>query len=97
MTDAKTVLELADELDDMESALIAVGGPEGSGELCAYAASALRDGVSAIAASQARVEALRETIDMMMRECGSDQDSVYARNACIIGAAALTAGEVKHD
>ena len=36
---------------------------------------------------------LRTAIDAMMRECGSEPDSRYARNACIIGSAALAAGE----
>jgi len=36
------------------------------------------------------IAALREAIDAMLRECGSEPDSRYARNACIIGAAALT-------
>lgn len=33
--------------------------------------------------------ALRKAIDAMLRECGSEPNSRYARNACIIGAAAL--------
>jgi hypothetical protein len=39
--------------------------------------------------------ALREAIDAMLRECGSEPDSRYARNACIIGAAALASLEEK--
>ena len=45
------------ELDDLESTLIAVGGPEGSGEAVAYAAGHIRNLLEELAADRRRLEA----------------------------------------
>ena len=51
----------------------------------------IREWADAVEALRKRLEEAHKTIDAMMRECGSEPNSRYARNACIIGAAALAA------
>jgi hypothetical protein len=52
--------QMAFELDDLESTLIAVGGPVGSGEVVAYAAGHIRNLLEELAADRRRLEALRD-------------------------------------